>query len=320
MPLCVITDYMGDDTTLEERLLSGAGIQVFVSPSPHPASWIAAAEKAEAILTRHAPIRRESIDRFEACRIIARYGTGYDNIDLATALDRDIVVTSVPDFCTQEVAEHTLAFILLHARQLRELTEVLRAGGWQLPSLPPIDRLAGKQLAILGCGRIGSAVADRALAFGMKVKAFDPQASSVPAGVEMVSTVEDLVVSADVLSLHAPLLRSTRGIIGRPEIMAMNQGALLINVARGGLLDLEAATDALESGHLSGLALDVYEREPPPPDHRLRKMPGAILTPHVAYYSSVSVEEAKRRSASEVIAVLRGDRPTHPLTRRNLET
>lgn len=313
MPTCLITDYMGDDTTLERELLAEEGVDVVVSPSPKPEDWIGAARTADAILTRHAPIGAAQIHKLERCRIIARYGTGHDNVDVVAAAEHDITVTSVPDYCVDEVADHALALILAAARHLRPLTESVRSGGWTPRPIPLIRRLRGLTLGLLGCGRIGAAVAARAQSFGFEVVAYDPYAAEFPADVARVGSVDELVERSHVLSLHAPLTPETEGILDRDRIARLPASAIVVNVARGPLLDLDAATKALESGHLGALALDVLDEEPPPAEHPVRTLPGALVTPHVAYYSVSSVEEAKRRSVEEIRRALAGKPPLHPV-------
>lgn len=310
MTLCVITDYMGDDASIESSILREAGIDSWVSPSKDPQVWLDHARRADAVLTRHADVSREEILQLEKCRVIARYGTGHDNVDIVTAAERGIVVTNVPDFCTDEVADHVFALMLALVRQLRPLTDMTRGSGWQPDPLPPIERLQGKTLALVGCGRIGMAVARRALGFGLEVIGFDPEKNEA-ADIRMVDSLDELLAAANILSLHAPLTAETRGMIDERCILSMPPGAILINAARGGLVDLEAVTGALEQGHLGGVALDVYPEEPLVPDHPLRRHQRAILTPHVAYYSTTSVAAAKRRAVEHVVTVLNGGTPPH---------
>jgi D-3-phosphoglycerate dehydrogenase len=314
MTLAVITDYMGDDTLLERELLEDEGIEVVVSPSPDPRDWLQHAERADAILTRHAPIRADVIARLDRCRVIARYGSGHDNVDVAAATAQGITVTNVPGYCTDEVADHALALLLASARHLPAYSAGVGSGAWTPTPLPAVRRLAGRRLALLGCGRIGAAVAQRAVAFGLRVSAYDPYSASLPSDIERADSIADLVAGAHVLSLHAPLTTETRGAIGTQELAALAHGAIVINVARGPLLDLDAALDALETGHLGGLALDVLESEPPAASDRIRTTAGVLLTPHVAYYSTDSVIDAKRRSVGEIIAVITGSAPKHPVT------
>jgi D-3-phosphoglycerate dehydrogenase len=313
MSLCVITDYQGDDTLLEEHLLGEAGVEVFISPSYRVADWVQAAEQADAILTRHAPIDATVLERLQRCRVIARYGIGFDNIDVAAATRRGIAVTYVPGYCTEEVADHAVAMILMASRALGPVAESMRHGAWTPHPMAVVERLRGRTLGLLACGAIGRAVAARAQAFGLAVIAYDPYAPQLPEGVERVGSLEELLPRSQILSLHAPLTPETARFMDARRIAMLPPGAILVNVARGPLVDLEAATQALASGRLGWLALDVFDPEPLPADHPLRKLPNAILTPHLAFYSRASLEEGKRRAVGNVLAVLAGRSPVDPV-------
>jgi phosphoglycerate dehydrogenase-like enzyme len=313
LSLVLITDFMGDNTALEEELFADANIDVVVSAGLDHEYWANTATRADAILTRHARVDAETIECLEQCRIIARYGTGHDNVDVDAAVARGIAVTNVPGYCTEEVADHALALLLAAARHIPAYADSVRTGAWTPSPLPPVRRLRGRRLALYGCGRIGAAVAERARAFGLAVFAYDPHESKLPAGITRALTTDDLVDGADILSLHAPLTPTTRQAIGARELAALAPGAIVVNVARGQLLDIRAALGALETGQLAALALDVLDAEPPARDHPIRRHAGVLMTPHVAYYSTASVAEAKRRSVAEVIAVIRGEAPRHPV-------
>lgn len=310
---CVITDYMGDDTNLECQLLEAAGFDVFVAPSTDPTTWAHQAVDADAILTRHAPVRADTIGRLQRCKVISRYGTGHDNIDLPAAQAKRIIVTNVPGYCTDEVADHAMTLLLMAARHTDVVSASVRSGGWTPQPLPPIQRIRGRRLGLIGFGRIGAGVAARAAAFGLEVWAYDPFLEQPPPGVEMVDTVDELLARSDFVSLHAPLTSETRHILDTKRLALLPPGAVVVNVARGGLLDLDAAVEALRSGHLSAVAIDVTEQEPPPPEHPARNTPGIFLTPHVGYYSQTSVEEAKRRSVGEIIRVVSGEPAENPV-------
>jgi D-3-phosphoglycerate dehydrogenase len=311
--LCVITDYMGDDTSLEESLLKEAGFEVFVAPEADPATWADQAVGADAILTRHAPVRADLIERLEKCRVISRYGTGHDNIDVPVAHGRDIVVTNVPDYCTPEAADHTMALLLASARHLEVLTESVKAGGWTPDPLPPILRVGGQTLGMVGFGRIGAAVAKRAAAFGMRVCVYDPYLPADPEDVERFTDLDEMLAQSNFLTFHTPLTDETRGLMDERRIALLPQGAILINASRGLMVDIDALIAALRSGHLAAAAIDVTPQEPPASDHRLRNEPRLLVTPHVAYYSETSVEEAKRNSVGEIIRVIRGEAPLNPV-------
>jgi D-3-phosphoglycerate dehydrogenase len=244
------------------------------------------------------------------CRVISRYGVGVDNVDVDAATRAGILVTYVPDYCLDEVADHTLALILAASRNLLRATLDVRSGEWTIPKAG-IRRLQGRRLALIGVGRIGLRVAQRALAFGLDVVGYDPVASEP--GVRRAATLEEALADADIVSLHAPLTPENHHLIGEETIALMRRAPLVVNTSRGGLVDLDAAGQALADGRLSGLALDVTEVEPLPSDHPLRTDPRALITPHMAFYSAEALDELQRRAADEVVRALTGVSPRCPV-------
>jgi phosphoglycerate dehydrogenase-like enzyme len=220
----------------------------------------------------------------------------------------------VPDYCLDEVADHTMALLLAFARGVVAGALTVRDGAWALPTAAGIHRIAGRRLALLGIGRIGRRVAERARAFGLSVGAYDPFVREWDyVGVERAATQEEALADADFVSLHAPMTPENRHLVGERTIAMMKRSPLVVNTARGGLVDLEAATSALAAGRLGGLALDVTEVEPLPADHPLRHHPRAIITPHMAFYSVEAQLELRRRVADEVARALRGEPPRCPV-------
>lgn len=309
---CVITDYMGDDTVWEEAELRSAGIETFTAPTKSASDWLAQARDADAVITRHAQIGRSDMEQMEKCRIIARYGVGFDNIDVDSARNAGITVTNVPDFCAPEVAEHVIGLMLAVERAIVRFESVIRAGGWQPAPLPDIRPISGLRMGLIGAGRIGQEVAARAAALGMVVHAFDPYVA-IPTSMVAHDAVEDLVAASDVLSLHVPLTDGTRRMINAEMIARMPWESSLINCGRGGLCDESAVLAALDSGRLRGVGLDTFESEPLPPGSDLRGHPKVVCTPHVGYMSVRSVLEAKRACVREVIRALSGSPPLNPV-------
>ena len=301
----LITDYMGDDTSLEESIFGEAGIEVTVAASKDPRSWLKAALEVDGILTRHAPITASTIGQLAKCRIISRYGTGTDNIDVPSAEEHGIQVAYVAGYSTSEVADHSWAMALGLSRSVPLFDGLIANGGWQPERLPTIRRLEGQTIGLIGFGRIGAAVGQRARASGMNVLAFDPYAT-LPPEVEAAASVEEVMGRSAIISLHAPLTADTRHIINDRSLQ-LAKGAILINASRGALIDLEAALRALDSGNLVGLGLDVFEVEPLPSSSEVRGRPDVLLTPHVGYYSVDSLQEAKTRSSLEIVRVLAGN-------------
>lgn len=244
-------------------------------------------------------------------RLVVRNGVGYDNIDAEGLATLGIPVSNVPDYGTEEVADHAMMLALALERKLLPALQDVRQGNWNWRVTEPVRRLRGQRFGIIGCGRIGTAVALRAKAFGFDVQFYDPYVASgyeKAIGVSRCSTLNELLASSDVVSLHCPVTRETRGLIGLAEIRAMKQGAFLINTARGPIVKEAGLIEMLRSGHLGGAALDVLEREPAR-DPELYTFPNFLVTPHEAFYSVEALEDMRVKSAQIVLQVLKGEEP-----------
>lgn len=296
----------------ERAVLAPLGVKLLLADGSDD-RLVEMARGVQGILVCYAQVDRAVIQAAAAggCRIVARYGIGYDNVDLDAATEAGMVVTNVPDYCLDEVADHTFALLLAGAREICISERTVRAGGWGLPS-SGVHRLAGRTLALVGLGAIGRRVAARAAAFGLAVVVFDPYADRAASpSVRFAERLEDALEDADFISLHAPLTSDTAHIIGAESLSVTKRAPFLINTARGGLVDLDAVCASLDSGLLSGAALDVTEPEPLPEDHRLRDHPRVILTAHSAFYSVEAQDELQRRAAEEVARVLQGEPPAN---------
>lgn len=274
-------------------------------PSAEEVAVLAAAVGADAIISRQGPVTAAVMDAAPGLRVIARHGVGVDDVDVPEATRRGILVTRTPGANTAAVAEHTLALLLALAKSLPALSAGVAAGGWREGAMRVRD-VAGLRLGLVGFGPIGQAVARLALPFGMRVLAHAPTPPEMP-GVEAVASLAELLPRADALSLHLPLRPDTRGLIGAAELAALPAGAFVLNTSRGGLVDEAALLAALESGHVAGAGLDVFEDEPPPASHPLRGHPRVICTPHVAGVTDGSLVAMGVMAAECVVAALRGD-------------
>ena len=285
---------------------AGATLQ-YMAPFPSAAevAALAATVQPQAILSRQGPVTAAVMDAAPGLRVIARHGVGVDDVDVAEAQRRGIVVTRAPGSNTQAVAEHTMALLLALAKDLPLLSAQVAGGSWRKAETRVRD-VAGLRLGLVGCGAIGQAVARLAAAFGMTVAAYDP-ALPDGAGIAPTADLHALLARSDVLSLHLPLLPATRRLIGAAELAALPLGAIVLNTARGGLIDEAALLEALEAGHLAGAGLDVFEDEPPPDRHPLRRHPRVICTPHVAGVTDGSLVNMGVMAAECIVAVLRGD-------------
>jgi D-3-phosphoglycerate dehydrogenase / 2-oxoglutarate reductase len=300
----LVTDHVFSDLEAERAALAEIGCELELAPDP--GALPAAVAGAAALMVCFAQVDEQVIKAASDCRIIARYGIGVDNVDVEAATRAGIQVTNVPDYCLDEVADHAMALLLAAARGVVGAARGVREGDWTVPQ-ENIHRIAGRRLALLGAGRIGRRVADRARAFGYEVVVYDPYAD------DSVASVEEAVAEADAVSLHAPLTDETRHIIGDAALAAMRRRPILVNTSRGGLVDLEAVTRALEEERLSAVALDVTEPEPLPADHPLRTHPRAIVTPHMSFYSEEAQAELQRRAVEEVVRALTGEAPRCPV-------
>ena len=255
------------------------------------------------------PITANEIDQLHRCKAIVRAAVGYDNIDIEYAAARGIPVSTVPDYGTGEVADHTLALILSLARRLPLVDAEAKTGNWDWRQAGQLTRLAGRKLGIIGFGRIGTAVARRATPFGLNVAFFDPYVPDgfdKSQGVERYEDLDALIRDADIISLHAPLTEETRHIIGKKQLDLMDKNTILINTARGDLIDQQALLDALESKQIEKLGLDVLANEPNVPA-QLCDSPDIILSSHAAFYSNEGLTELRRKSASTLRKALLGE-------------
>ena len=257
------------------------------------------------------PVTAADMDRMPGLRVIATCSVGYDHIDVATAQARGIWVCNVPDYCIDEMADSTLALALALLRGVVALDRSVRDGAWDDHAAGVLAPVVGTRIGVVGFGRIGQAVARRARALGMEVWAADPlvDAQTIAAAGVTPATLDDLLATCTVVSLHVPLTPNTTQLIGARELASMPRGAYLINTARAGLVDQVAMLAALGSGALGGAALDVLALEPPTAEHPAPQHPRLIVTPHSAWYSARSEREVYRRAALSVRAVLEGSEP-----------
>jgi D-3-phosphoglycerate dehydrogenase len=286
---------------LTRDALASAGVDVERSAPPWSGDDVVA-------LISFAPVMAADLERLPALRVVAAPSVGYDHVDVEAAARRGVWVCNVPDYCVDEMADHALALLLALVRGVVELDRSVRSGRWEHDAAGPLLRLSDVRLGIVGFGRIGRALAARARALGMEVSAHDPLVPDSEIAAEGVrpAAFTDLLESSSAISLHVPLTDDTRGLVGAPELALLPNGAFVVNVARGGLVDVDALLDALASGRLGGVALDVLDVEPPDPAPQAGRL---IVTPHAGWYSERAHEEAHLRAAAAVRDVLEGRRP-----------
>jgi len=266
---------------------------------------------ATVAITNKVPLSRDAIARLPGLRLIAVAATGTDIVDLAACRERGIVVSNIRNYATSSLPEHVFALVLALRRNLLAYRADVERGLWQTSDTfclltHPINDVGGSTLGIIGFGALGSSVAKLGLAFGMRVLAYDPVADASP-GVEMVP-VEDILRESDVVSLHLPLTPTTRHLIGRAELARMKPDSLLINTARGGLVDETALAEALLAKRIGGAGFDVLGIEPPPDDNPLLqlRLPHFILTPHVAWASAQAMQALADQLVDNIEAFVAG--------------
>lgn len=312
MSKIVVTDYGFADLKIESAILSRAGhVLVANRERRPPADTAQLVRDADAVITQFAQINAQVIAAMNRARVIVRYGIGVDNVDLLAARNQGIPVCNIPDYCVDEVADHTLAFILAMLRQVAQNASWLREGRWGLAT--PIESMAAlssRTVGIVGFGRIGRQVVRRLIAHGARVLVFDPVVASadiVQAGAQRVLLLDDLLSASDVVSPHCPSNANTKGIFNAERFARMKRGAIFINVSRGDLADTTALIAALQNGGLSGAALDVCDPEPIPTDSPLRTMPNVILSSHIASCSPRAVQILRETAAELVRKALQGE-------------
>ncbi len=309
LPLVVISEPIHE---AGERLLA-EHCQVVMAPDASPAALLPLLSEASALLVRLAVVSAELMVAAPHLRVIARHGVGVDNIDVAAATRRGIPVVYTPEANAVSVAEHVLALMTAQAKRVVEYDAATRRGAFAVrDSLRAVD-LEGKVLGVVGLGRVGTAVSRKAkAAFSMRVLGYDPllrPAEIQSRGAEPVDDLLSLLGEADVVTLHVPLTPQTRRLIGERELAAMKRTALLINTARGAVVDEAALARALHQGRLAGAALDVFEQEPPDPGHPLFSAPNLVVTPHSAALTAECAARMALQAAQGILDVLAGRRP-----------
>ena len=306
-----ITDYSFPELDIEEGILQAAGHSIVALKDKRPASELhSLVADADAVITQFAPVTAEVIASMQNARVIVRYGVGVDNVDLEAARVRGIPVCNVPGFCIDEVADHTLAFMLATTRQVLQNCLHVREGKWGLATpLAQLRTMRDQTVGIIGFGRIGREVAARLTSFKSRRLVFDPV---VPAdviqatGCEAVS-LDSLLAQSDIVTLHCPSTPQTRKLLNADSLSRLKQGAIVINLGRGELIDTPSLVSALLSGRVAAAALDVCDPEPIPLDSPLRSMPNVITASHIASASIKSVRTLRETAARIAVTALRGE-------------
>jgi D-3-phosphoglycerate dehydrogenase len=320
-PLVVILDNVFSRYDEEKARLARIKAEVRVHNPETEEELIRVAGPADALLVNLHHITKNVIARLERCRVISRYGVGFDNVDIEAAAERGIWVAIVPDYCVEEAADHAIALLLSSIRRVTLKDRLIREGAWKKEGSHPLSRTSRGTLGIIGYGQVGKMVHKKLAGFGFKeFLVCDPYRDKeeiAERGARLVS-LATLLKRSDYVTVHVPLSSETRHLIGKKEFKAMKEGAVLVNTARGPVIDEAALVAALEAGKLAGVGLDVFETEPLPRPHPLLRFPQVILTDHTAYYSPESVIELKSRAADNVVETLLTGRPRHAVNHPKL--
>ncbi len=310
MPTVAITDYSFPDLELERAILSAAGFELRSGNDKQIPALKSLVAEADAVITQFAPINAEVIGAMQRAKVIVRYGIGYDSVDVQAARERGIPVCNIPDYCIDEVADHTLAFILGVTRQVVPNTLHVRDGKWGLAT--PLDQLRtlrDQTVGLVGFGRIGREVAARLGAFKCRRlvhDAFVPADAIREAGCESV-TLDELLTQSDIVTLHCPSTPQTKKLLNADSLGRMKRGSVVVNLARGDLIDTAALVAALQSGQIASAALDVCDPEPIPADSPLRSLPNIIVASHIASASPKAVRTLRETAARVAAMALRGE-------------
>ena len=316
MPPTVVTA-LGNaaDAQIEREMLQAVDAQLVHITSLDTPEARELIRQADALIVTIHPVAAELIASMQRCKVISRAGTGLDAIDIPAATAHGVWVAYVPDYSVDEVSSHAIGLLLAHARAIPQLIDAARAGKWSNQAAIPRRRLRGQTLGLLGFGRIGQAVATKARGLGLEIIVHDPflDAQTIADTGARAVDRETLLRESDYLSLHAPLNDGNRGFINAAALALMKPTAIVINTARGGLIDEHALLAAVQSGQIGGAALDVLGVEPPAPDHPLLHEPRVMITPHTGWYSEDANYDVRVRAVEEVVRVLRGERPRCPV-------
>ena len=314
----IVTDDRYGNYHEEEKVLSEAGAVLEVRNFTSPREAAEGLKDADAILNNLFPMTREIVSGLQSCRIISRYGVGYDNVDVRAATKNNIWVARVPDYASEDTSDQALALFLGCVRKIAYKDRMIREGGWNLHKQQPNYRITGKTFGIIGYGGVGMAMHRKLAGLSLaRVLVYDPTEDPklIKSRGGIKTELEQLLTESDYISLHLPLNESTLRLIDRPQIEMMKERAILINTSRGGIINEQALAEALETGRIAGAGLDVFETEPLPSESRLRTLDNVILSDHTGWYSEESLKELKMKAAMNIAEVLKGGEPLYPVNR-----
>jgi D-3-phosphoglycerate dehydrogenase / 2-oxoglutarate reductase len=314
----VMTDDRHKTYEEEKKVLTSIGADIIIANCTTVQEVIDTCKDADGIMVNLAPMPAEVINQLEKCKVIARYGVGYDNVDVAACTKKGIYVTNVPDYCAEEVSDQALALLMACARKVARRDAQVRAGMWNIGKTDPIYRIAGKTFTFLGFGMIGRTLYRKIKGFGFsRILIYDPyiDAETIKSmGAEKVEW-EEALKNADFISVHMPLNDKTRGIINEAAFKMMKPTAIIVNTSRGPVIDEKALINALTKKQINSAGLDVHTKEPLDKDSPFMKIENCVLTDHVGWYSEEAMSELKRKVAENVKDVLLSGKPKYPVNK-----
>jgi D-3-phosphoglycerate dehydrogenase len=315
----VMTDDRHKTYEEEKAVLESIGAEVVIANLNTVEEVIEECKDADGIMCNLSPMPAEVIEKLEKCKVISRYGVGYDNVDMAACTKKGIYLANVPDYCAEEVSDQALALMMACARKVARRDAQVRAGQWNVGKADPIYRIAGKTFTFLGFGMIARTLFRKIQGFNFRVLVYDPflDAETVKSmGAEKVEW-EQALREGDFISIHMPLNDKTRGLINEKAFDLMKPTAILINTSRGPVIDEKSLIDALQNKKINSAGLDVHTKEPMDKDNLLMKIENCVLTDHVGWYSEEAMSELKRKVAENVRDVLMGGKPKYPVNKIN---
>ncbi len=314
--LIVVTDDRYGNYDEEREVLKRIGAELKITNCSSESEVIDVVRDADGVLVNLAPITKRVIDAMNKCRVISRYGVGYDNVDVEAATDRGIWVARVPDYSFEDVSDHALALLLGAVRKIVYKDRKIREGKWNIREEQPIFRVRGRVLGLIGYGAIARTLHRKVSGLGLsEVLVYDPfvdESIIKQAGAKKVP-FEDVLKRSDYISIHVPLNSDTKHMFSKNEFSLMKSNAIVVNTSRGPVIDEKALINALRSGVISYACLDVFETEPLPEGHPLKSLDNVILTDHTGYYSEESLVELKTKAARNIVEVLKGKKPVYPV-------
>lgn len=310
-PKVVVTDHGFSDLDIESEVLDEIDAELEVLQAGSSDEIIAGAKDADALLNQYAQLPAEIFEALDGLQVVGRYGIGVDNVDVEAATQNNVKVVNVPSYCIDEVSTHTMSLLLACIRKIPFFDSQVKCGDWDWEQGIPLRRSKGKTLGFVAYGKIARKVSEKATGFGFDQIVYDPYISEKDIKDDPVTkvTFEELLDRADLISIHAPLTDETEALFDKEVFAAMKDDAILVNTARGSIVDEQALYEALSNNEIGAAGLDVLNEEPPE-NSPLLELDSVIITPHVAWYSEESKIELRRSVTQDIVRVLRGDKPT----------